>query len=84
MIRAHDIGEYAGFGKAVDEGGGQSEVIDSPSNVALSRAAAVRPPGIGLCPVGMQVAVGVDEAAFQKLGETCALLVGKAGTFSVR
>ena len=58
------------------------EIVDAPANVALTGAAAVRPPRVLL--VGrMKSAPGVDETVAYVVGHSLSTLIGESGVASV-
>ena len=64
---------------AVEEGVGDSEVIESPAHITFPGLCPKGPPGIGVRGFRVEVPEGVGEAGGQGLTEALTFFIGKTG-----
>ena len=62
MVGAVDLRIDRGGFKPRDKGVRNAEIVDTPTDIPLSCLCPVRPPGVGLCSIGVQVAKGIGKA----------------------
>ena len=60
-----------------------AKVIDTPSDITLTRGGTVGPPSIAFGGIGVEVAKAVDKASFDDGVETGSLFVSKARVLSI-
>ena len=84
MVAAVDVCIDGGGLDAAAQFFGGEEIVDAPAGVCEAGFAQVRPPGVGAGGIGVEGAVGVEEAGGEEFLEFAALFVGEAGVVVVR
>ena len=83
MVGAEDFVMNTGGRYLVSEISGDHEIVNTPSDVLLTRLEAVRPPGI-LDLFGIQHTPRIHEAGPKPIGKLAALLIRETGIAAVR
>lgn len=83
MVTAIDVGEDGGFSQLRIEPFRGDEVVNAPPGILFAGFEAIRPPGVDVGPVGVEVSEGVGESFRKQEGHLCSFFVGKSGIASV-
>lgn len=83
MVTAIDVGEDGGFSQLRIEPFRGDEVVNAPPGILFAGFEAIRPPGVDVGLVGVEVSEGVGEPFRKQEGHLGPFFVGKSGIASV-